>query len=405
MPVLAMLLAAGLSWVDMLPMEAMSALVDRMRGTTPVRVESTLTLEVRVGDVIESIRPDASVYVFDGDGRGMLRSGDWIWRVLENDLVIEHRHDDAGYVRRSISDAAINALREQFVLVPDPYLTLMFGVADPKELIAAFHDGTLELATVKVEVDDEGRRLLMNGPDATLVLDIDQSGRPASATLDLRLHSNSGTHVTQRWNWNWTHTPLDPDEAAEAVRFDRGGRHRVDDVRVLRRRPTSTPADAQGNAGPPAPPLTLLDSAGRQVRLGTLRGDVVIVDFWASWCEPCTKTLSVLEERAQQWAAEGLPVRLVLINTMERDGLVQSSAQREIAERIRMAGDQPVPNLIDDGGKVARAWSVGTLPATYVIDAEGRIAATFLGKPVSPEQLDAAVRRVVVESASGQRGQ
>ncbi len=76
MPVLAMLLAAGLSWADVLPREAMSALVDRMRATDPVRVESTLTLEVRVGDVPAHVprpREEASLGLEVAERRGLGR--------------------------------------------------------------------------------------------------------------------------------------------------------------------------------------------------------------------------------------------------------------------------------------------------------------------------------------------
>ena len=112
---LAMLLAAGMSWVDASPMGVLSSLSERMRATVPVRVESTLVLEVRVGGVIESIRPDGSVYVLDGDGRGMLRTDGWVWRVLDRELVIEHQHDDAAYVRQQCVGTPLEALRDQFL--------------------------------------------------------------------------------------------------------------------------------------------------------------------------------------------------------------------------------------------------------------------------------------------------
>ena len=397
-----LLVAAGLVSADPTCAEVTASIIETVRSTSAVRVESALTIEVRVDDVIESISPECAVYVIDDEGRCLLRSNGWSWWVLDDELLMVHQHDSGAYVRLHGGESPLGTLREHFRLVPDPYLALMLGGSDPDEVVEAFHDGSLQLqAAEELEV---GRRVRMTGSGTSLEFQLDSDGRLESATVDLHVGSGEASPVHQRWNWKWTYAMLEPEEVDAALDFDRGDRYRVDDVRVLRRTPPVATQSIERTAGPPAPPLSLPDDDGRTIQLGQYRGQVVVVEFWSSTCTSCVNGLVALQRRARQWADEGLPVQVLTVDTMEQgvEGAMSFKEHERLIDRFRVVYGLDCAMLIDVGAKAASAWSVKALPATFVVDPEGRLVDGVAGSGrITPAMLDAIVRRVLEQSASG----
>ena len=109
-----------------------------------------------------------------------------------------------------------------------------------------------------------------------------------------------------------------------------------------------------------APPLKLEDLAGTTWSLPALRGRVVLLNFWASWCEPCRAEMPALQTLAEFHGAERLVV--LAINFKE---------PAERAERfVRRTGfTQPV--LLDPNGDVARAWEVRVFPTSILVGVDG----------------------------------
>jgi cytochrome c biogenesis protein CcmG, thiol:disulfide interchange protein DsbE len=129
--------------------------------------------------------------------------------------------------------------------------------------------------------------------------------------------------------------------------------------------------------GRPAPALRLPDLAGREVDLASLRGKVVAVNFWATWCPPCKEELPAL---AQAWrAGQGCLEILGVTEDSPRDDVVRDARQHAI----------PFPVLLDPDGAAARAFHVAGLPSTVLVDPEGRVRKVFTG-PISRERLEAA---------------
>lgn len=397
-----LLLAVGLTSVGPSCAEVIAPVIEAIRSTPAVRVESELTIEVRAGDVIESISPTPSVYVVDGSRRCLLRSDGWSWWVLEDELLMVHQHDSAAYVRMDRGASPLGTLRSHFRLVPDPLLTVLLGGSDPDAVLGALHDGSLELRAA--EEIEAGRLFRLSGADSSVEFQLDSDGRLAAATVDLRSGSDDASHVRQRWNWTWTYDALELDEVDAALDFDRGDRYRVDDVRVLRRTPPVSPRATERSVGPAAPPLTLPDDEGSTIQLGQFRGQVVVVDFWSSTCTSCVNGLTALQRRAHQWAEEGLPVQVLSVNTMEQnaEGALSFKEHERLIDRFRSVYGLDCTMLIDVGGKAAGAWGVEELPATFIVDPDGRLAGAIDGRgPVTAAMLDAAVRRVLEGSPSG----
>lgn len=118
----------------------------------------------------------------------------------------------------------------------------------------------------------------------------------------------------------------------------------------------------------PAPPLRLADMDGQVIDLSRLRGQWVLVHFWAGWCVPCRRELPALA-RVFKDRPERLP-RLVMVNTADTEDEV-------FAFLGKLAPDQAT--LLDKDGQVTERWKPRGLPASYFVDPEGRVRYLALG--------------------------
>lgn len=110
----------------------------------------------------------------------------------------------------------------------------------------------------------------------------------------------------------------------------------------------------------PAASFTLPELAGGQLKLEDLRGKVVVIDFFASWCEPCLKELPALELLNKKLAPAG--VVFVAINIdRERKNAV------ELADRFKLT----MKVLLDPNGQVAERYDPPKMPSSYVVDQAG----------------------------------
>ena len=144
----------------------------------------------------------------------------------------------------------------------------------------------------------------------------------------------------------------------------------------------------------PAPLFTLPRFDGGELRLEELRGKVVFLNFWASWCPPCRAEARTLEAAWQKYKNEG--VVFVGANIQDRE-----SDARAFLEEFGIT----YPNVIDRGNRVAIDYGVWGLPETFFIDREGRITYKHvgaLGWQTVTTKLDEALQGVV--SASEGRG-
>ncbi len=113
-------------------------------------------------------------------------------------------------------------------------------------------------------------------------------------------------------------------------------------------------------AGQPVPELALADSAGKAWKLADARGKVVIVNFWASWCEPCRAEMPSLQSLAQLYGDELL---VLAVNFKERDARVAQFARNA-------AISLPMP--MDRDGAVAARWGVTIFPSSVIIGRDGQ---------------------------------
>ncbi len=140
-------------------------------------------------------------------------------------------------------------------------------------------------------------------------------------------------------------------------------------------------ATAKGNGnGTAAPDFVARDLAGQEVTLSTLRGQVVVIDFWASWCGPCKKSLPALAEIARRCAARGAV--FLAVNLDEDRKNVERFLKQTRLDGLRV--------LLDPGGNaVAARYEPPSMPTTYLIDRDGVIRYVHAGyKPGDEQRLE-----------------
>ncbi|MEE4294318.1 MAG: TlpA disulfide reductase family protein [Xanthomonadales bacterium] len=118
-----------------------------------------------------------------------------------------------------------------------------------------------------------------------------------------------------------------------------------------------------------APSFTLPElETGRMLSLEDFQGQVVYVDFWASWCGPCRKSLPLYEEMRQQLEAKAFSI--VAINLDEK---------RADAEQFLARHPVGYTVLLDPAGESAAAWQIKAMPSSFLLDTENRIVRSWAG--------------------------
>ncbi len=125
----------------------------------------------------------------------------------------------------------------------------------------------------------------------------------------------------------------------------------------------SPPAHAALPAtGQSAPDFTLKSAAGQNLRLRDLRGEVVLINFWATWCGPCRQEMPELNKLHAQFHNAGFT--LLGVNIDDDPG-----AARELARKLGVS----FPVLLDTDKRVSRLYDVDTMPATLIVDRNGKV--------------------------------
>ena len=169
-------------------------------------------------------------------------------------------------------------------------------------------------------------------------------------------------------------------QVGETVRFvlePRGPEWVIVSLEPVSDRPPPRPASFQ------APDFTLPTLSGGTIRLADFRDQVVLLNFWATWCVPCRMEMPALEALYQRHKDAGLAMLAINLDTLSTAGV------EAFAQEVRVT----FPVLLDPSWSIARAYRVLGLPTTYLIDRAGNVVVREVGER---DWLD-EVSRVAVE--------
>ena len=143
--------------------------------------------------------------------------------------------------------------------------------------------------------------------------------------------------------------------------------------------------------GDAPPPIDAADLDGKTVKLSDLKGKVVLVDFWATWCAPCKVSLPVYEGFRRKLADKGLVILAISVDE-EVDNVRQFVARHELKLRV----------VHDAGAKIVQRYEPPSMPTAYLIDRSGKLRQVHEGfRSGDAETLENALRALLAEPPPG----
>jgi peroxiredoxin len=149
-----------------------------------------------------------------------------------------------------------------------------------------------------------------------------------------------------------------------------------------------------------APDFTLEDGTGKAIRLSGYRGNVVLLDFWATKCGGCVEEIPMFIQVVDAFRAKGLRALGVAEDIIYEDLPGATEAWNLVKPFVR-DHDVNYPVVVDNTG-IYRRYNITALPLTYLLDVNGRIAATYLGV-VNRSSLERNIATLLAESGSRTR--
>lgn len=142
---------------------------------------------------------------------------------------------------------------------------------------------------------------------------------------------------------------------------------------------SSDASQAGAVLGEPAPEFSLQDALGHEHTLSHYRGEVVLLNFWATWCAPCRLEMPAIQERYDRFAEQGLSV--LALNFDEPQAEVQA-----FGDELGLS----FPLLLDPGGTVQRLYRIRGYPTSVFLDQSGVVRKIHIGI-MTEDQLDDAL--------------
>ena len=137
----------------------------------------------------------------------------------------------------------------------------------------------------------------------------------------------------------------------------------------------ATSLASSGLAGMPAPDFALKSSTGENIRLSEYRGDVVMINFWATWCGPCRQEMPLLDELYTRYERVGFS--LLGVN-------IDDDSSRAMAMISELGVSFPV--LFDNRKEVSKLYEVDAMPVTVLVDRDGKVRHVHHGYKPGYEQ-------------------
>jgi thiol-disulfide isomerase/thioredoxin len=368
-------------------LRAFKDLVESYRQRPALEVETTIEIAIEQ-DGVESARPKVKAAFTLGRGRvGIVKLQGFTCYISGGKLAAVHESTDHSYFSAPDEGSPFYALMNAFVYVPFPHLAIAFGEEDIAEVCMQFHQAAPWVQPTGVDtVTRDGRtlrriRLTSDFDDMQVLYDPDTKLIEA---IDLKV---TGGHLvdegaTMAFAHSFKYKPHDEPLPASAFALDPGPRQRVDLMPALVAKTEAAPAPpaeeahAAGLVGAAAPDFVLGTADGGAVDLAALRGRVVVLDFWATWCGPCKKALPLLHEVARWARDQDVPVEILTVNIWDQG---QGDERLERVRKFWQKNGFTLPVVVDHKNQTVDSYKISGVPVTVVIRADGVVHAHHVG--------------------------
>jgi peroxiredoxin len=139
--------------------------------------------------------------------------------------------------------------------------------------------------------------------------------------------------------------------------------------------------------GQPAPDFTLKSMAGTNLKLTEQRGNIIVINFWASWCGPCRKEMPVLQKFYDKYQDLGVSVWGVNVEQ-------ENQAGRDFLADLNLS----FPILFDASNTISAMYQVEAMPTTIIVDRDGVVRYAFKGyKPGYEKKYAKAIKKLIRE--------
>ena len=275
-----------------------------------------------------------------------------------NQVYIWRKSLASKYVKMNLNENLLNTIKPYNL--PVPYLGLRSG-ENSKEYIKALGIGILpqlELIDVEQVIKDGTKYAQLNLKDKTNTVSV-LVDNDTKLIKSIRMQGPRGLRTFHMKT-----------KILSSLKQEIG-------IDTSNRKAVATIKDLVLGVGDFAPGFDLPTLDGDSINLQQLRGSVVVLDFWATWCVPCRLGLPKLQEFSDWAIKENLDIEVFAIDIRERQPTNQKKL--EIVKQFWRSWRFTMTTLMDYDNKVERAFEVGGIPYTVVIGPDGRIVAVHMG--------------------------
>lgn len=150
---------------------------------------------------------------------------------------------------------------------------------------------------------------------------------------------------------------------------------------------SATLAQGAANKNQPAPDFKVVTTAGKQLSLASLKGQVVVLDFFATWCPPCRDSIPHLMDLNRRYGKQGLQVVGMSMDEEGEEVVRDFVSDKRVTYPVALISDQ-----------IASSYGVRSIPTMYVINKKGVLVERIMGfNPVIGQNLEQLIKRLLAE--------